>query len=90
MKNKHYNFHYIIINLPRIKLFVFINDFFINNYNFNNQIKYIIVFSNEFSINKMFKLIENIIYWFLIKCKRVTRIVLIFKLYIIINNLYNI
>ena len=53
---------------------MFTNIFFTNNKNLFSQISYVIILAN--ATKK-----ANIVYWSLIKCKRVTKNVLAFKLY---------
>lgn len=50
---------------------------FANNYNFSSQIKFVITLVK--SDNK-----ANIIYWSLIKCKKITRSILALELYAIV------
>lgn len=60
------------------KLIVFIDTLFANNFNLTSQIGYIICLTNTF--NK-----ANIIHWFSIKYKRVTRSVLALELYVMVQ-----
>ena len=64
------------------------NDSFINNKNFNNQIGFIIIIDIETIVNLKFLLKDNIVYISLIKYKTIIRIILTFELYIIIIDIY--
>ena len=66
---------YIKLNINILYLFMFTDALFINNKDFLLQIGYILVLADI--TNK-----ANIIYWSLIKYKRVTRSVLALELYI--------
>ena len=50
------------INLPTIKLFVFINKLFINNKDFNSQLEYKIIIINKFTRENNFIIYSNLIY----------------------------
>src|SRR6266568_4264013 len=65
-----------LINISKdsLKLIIFTDLSFANNYNLLSQIGFIITLTNK--NNK-----ANIIYWLFIKCKQVTQSVLAFKLY---------
>ena len=67
---------YIKLDINILHLFIFTDALFVNNKDFLLQIGYILVLADI--TNK-----ANIIYQFLIKCKRVTRSVLALELYII-------
>ena len=67
---------YIKLDINILYLLVFTDALFINNKDFLSQIGYILVLADI--TNK-----ANIIYWSLIKGKRVTRSVLALKLYAI-------
>ena len=51
-----------MINFKIIKFFVFANNFFINNNNYNSQIKYFIIIINKRFKNYEFIIINNLIY----------------------------
>ncbi|KAF8846464.1 hypothetical protein BDZ45DRAFT_608933, partial [Acephala macrosclerotiorum] len=77
---------YIILNLFIIKILVFIDNLFVNNKNFNFQIKYKIILINKRQLNdKKFKIKRNFIYYNFIKNKRVTKNVLTSEIYNIIK-----
>ena len=65
---------YIKLDINTLYLLVFMDALFINNKDLLLQIGYILVLVDI--INK-----ANIIYWSLIKCKRVIRSVLVLELY---------
>jgi hypothetical protein len=67
---------YVKLDINILCLLIFTDALFTNNKDFLSQIGYILVLVDI--INK-----ANIIYWSLIKCKRVTRSVLVLELYII-------
>ena len=54
MDNFDRKLRFIYINLLFIKLFIFINNLFIINYNYNFQIEYIIILENKKYNNKEF------------------------------------
>ena len=57
-------------------MLIFTNSSFANNKDLLSQIRYILVLADL--LNKV-----NIVYWFLVKCKKITRSVLAFELYAI-------
>jgi hypothetical protein len=67
---------YIIFNLKYTKLFVFVNNSFVNNKDFNFQISYLIIIINKtktiFIKTNKFIIKENLIYYNFTKTKRVT------------------
>ena len=67
---------YVKLDINILRLLVFTDALFVNNKDFFSQIGYILVLVDI--INK-----ANIVYWSSIKCKRITRSVLVFKLYAI-------
>lgn len=74
MTNKFQNLHYIKFNQNILKLVIFINLLFANNTNMLLQINYLFCFAH--AINEI-----NIIYLFLVKCKRIIYTILADKLY---------
>ena len=50
------------INLPTIKLFVFINKLFVNNKDFNSQLEYKIIITNKSTKENNFIIYGNFIY----------------------------
>lgn len=63
------NLYFKAIDLSNIKLFVFVNRFFVNNKNQSSQIGYIIILANKnlyTNINKS-TIKGNTIHWFLTK-----------------------
>ena len=50
------------INLLTAKLFIFINKLFINNKDFNSQLKYKIIIINKFTRENNFIIYNNFIY----------------------------
>ena len=50
------------INLPTIKLFIFINKLFINNKDFSSQLRYKIIIANNFIKENNFIIYGNLIY----------------------------
>jgi hypothetical protein len=66
---------YIKLDINILCLLVFIDALFVNNKDLSLQIGYILVLADI--INK-----ANIVHWSLIKCKRITRSVLVSELYV--------
>ena len=60
------------INLPTVKLFVFINRLFINNKDFSSQLGYKIIIINKFTGENNFIIYNNLIYWSSTKNKYIT------------------
>jgi len=50
------------INLPTVKLFIFVNGLFINNKDFSSQLGYKIIIANEFTRENDFIIYSNFIY----------------------------
>jgi len=67
---------FVKLDINILRLLTFINALFANNKDLLSQIGYILVLEDA-----LYK--ANIIYWLLIKCKRVTRSVLALELYAI-------
>ena len=72
---------YITLNLEHIKLFIFVDGFFINNKDFSSQISYLIILINETKGTNKFIIKGNLIYYSSTKSKRVTRSILASKIY---------
>jgi len=68
--------NFIKLDIETLQLFVFTDFLFINNKDLLSQIGYILVLTDL--LNKV-----NIVYWSLVKCKRITKSVLASKLYAI-------
>ena len=73
------------INVPTIKLFVFINRSFTNNKDFSSQLEYKIIITNKFTRENNFTIYSNFIYWSLIKSKCVTWSILVLEIYKIVS-----
>ena len=74
IKNANKGLKFVKLNANTLQFLVFTNASFANNKDLFSQIGYVFVLANV--SNKI-----NIIYWFSIKCKRVTKSVLVSKLY---------
>ena len=74
INNKTKNLKFVKLNKNTLQFVVFTNLSFVNNKNFSSQIKFVICLID--SINKI-----NFLHWSSIKCKRMTRNVLIAELY---------
>jgi hypothetical protein len=72
---------YILLNILTAKLFVFINGLFVNNKNYNSQIKYEIILTNEIIKNDKFTINGNLIHWNSTKNKRMTKSILTLEIY---------
>ena len=59
------------INLPTTKLFVFVNELFINNKDFNSQLGYKIIITNKSTKENDFIIYSNLIYQSLTKSKHI-------------------
>jgi hypothetical protein len=81
LKNQSRGLHFISLNLPAAKLFVFVDGSFANNKDYSSQIGYVIVLGNESYGDGEFELNGNLIHWSSTKCKRITRSVLASELY---------
>jgi hypothetical protein len=73
------------INLPTIKLFVFINRLFANNKDFSSQLGYKIIITNKSIGENDFTIHSNLIYWSLTKNKHITQSILVSEIYEIVN-----
>ena len=69
------------INLPAVKLFIFVNGLFINNKDFSSQLEYKIIIANKSTRENNFIIYSNLIHWSLTKSKCVTRSVLALEIY---------
>jgi hypothetical protein len=76
---------YITLDLECTKLFVFVDDSFVNNKDFSSQISYLIIIANEtetiFIGTDEFTIKGNLIYYSFTKTKRVTWSVLASEIY---------
>jgi hypothetical protein len=73
------------INLPTIKLFVFVNKLFTNNKDFSSQLGYKIIITNKFTRENDFIIHSNFIHWSLTKSKRITQSILASEIYKIVS-----
>jgi hypothetical protein len=60
-----------------------VNASFANNPDLSLQMGYVIVLGNERATKESFEFTSNIIHWFFVKCKRITRSVLALEVYAI-------
>ncbi|TQN63559.1 hypothetical protein CSHISOI_11859, partial [Colletotrichum shisoi] len=77
---------FLPVNLPSVKIFIFVNRSFTNNVNLTLQLKFIIILANKKLINNLgdrdtFTIRSNVVYFLLTKSKRVTRSVLAVEVY---------
>jgi hypothetical protein len=86
-QQKHLNrgLDYVPIELNIMKLYAIINASFTNNPDLSSQMGYVIVLGNERVTEEFFEFTGNIIYWFFVKCKRITKSVLASKVYAIVE-----
>ena len=71
-----------------MKLFVFVNRSFTNNKDFSSQIRYKIFIVNETLYkDNLFEITGNLIHFSSIKCKRVTRSILVSEIYGIVGGI---
>ena len=70
---------FVQLNRESLKLIIFIDESFANNFDLIFQIDYVICLTD--ATNK-----TNIIHWFSVKCKRVIRSILISELYVMIHD----
>ena len=78
IENKSRKLKYVKFDFDSLRLMIFIDSFYVNNRNFIFQIDYVICLID--ALDRI-----NILHWFSIKCKRMIRNVLIFKLYELIH-----
>ncbi len=81
MTHLNWGLLYMPINLLTAKLFIFINRLFANNKDFSSQLGYKIIIANESTKENDFTIYGNLIHWSLTKSKRVTRNILVSKIY---------
>jgi hypothetical protein len=79
INNQIRRLQYVKLNQSFLQLVIFSDSFFANNRDLFSQIDYVICLAD--SINT-----TNILHWFSIKCKRVTRSVLTIELYAMIHD----
>jgi hypothetical protein len=79
INNQIKKLQYVKLNQLSLQLMIFNDSFFANNRDLFSQIDYVICLNN--SINT-----TNILHWFLIKCKRITRNVLTIELFAMIHD----
>src|SRR6266571_3190674 len=72
---------YIALDLEHAKLFIFINSSFANNKDFSSQIGYLIILINKTKGINKFVIKGNLIYYSFTKSKKVTRNILVSKIY---------
>src|SRR5580698_5205002 len=73
---------YILLDLQRTKLSVFVDRLFANNKDFSSQIGYLIILANKtFTESNKFVVNGNLIHYSSTKSKRVTRSVLASEIY---------
>ncbi|TQN63562.1 hypothetical protein CSHISOI_11856 [Colletotrichum shisoi] len=80
---------FLPINLPSVKIFIFINRSFTNNVNLTLQLRFIIILANKKLINNIgdrdtFTIYSNVVYFLLIKLKCVMQSVLTLEVYSIV------
>jgi hypothetical protein len=69
------------LKITDLKLFAFVNASFAYNKDISSQVGYVIVLGNDITNSTSFTIRSNIIYWFSLKCKRITRSVLASEIY---------
>jgi hypothetical protein len=77
--NQIRNLRYVKLNQSSLRLVIFIDLFFANNRDLSSQIDYVICLADL--INTI-----NILHWFSIKCKKMTRSVLTIELFTMIHD----
>ncbi|KAF1979932.1 hypothetical protein BU23DRAFT_576770 [Bimuria novae-zelandiae CBS 107.79] len=88
VKNLNRRLRYVPVNLINTKLMVFVDGSFANNKDLSSQLGFILMLINKSTdANNTFIIYGNIIYYSLIKCKRVIWSVLASKIYSIVNGL---
>ncbi len=78
MNNKTRELKYVKLDQSILRLVIFIDVFFVNNKDLSSQIEYVICLVDDTHV--------NILHWSFIKCKRVTRSVLVVELYAMIHD----
>jgi hypothetical protein len=77
--------NYIPLNLPTVRLFVYVDASFANNKDLSSQIGYVIFLANEEREEGSFIMTGNMIHWSSTKCRRITRSVLASEIYAMVN-----
>jgi hypothetical protein len=77
--NQTKELRYVKLNQSSLQLIVFTNSSFANNHDLFSQIEYVICLTDSTH--------ANILHWFSIKCKRITRNVLTIELFAMIHDL---
>jgi hypothetical protein len=77
--NQSRDLKYVKLNQSTLRLVIFIDSSFVNNHDLSSQIDYVICLIDFINTT-------NIIHWFSIKCKRVTRSVLAIELFAMIHD----
>ncbi len=77
--NQSRDLKYVKLNQSILRLVIFIDSFFVNNNDLSSQIDYVICLADFINTT-------NIIHWFSIKCKRMTRSVLAIELFVMIHD----
>jgi hypothetical protein len=77
--NQSRELKYVKLNQSILRLIIFIDSSFVNNHDLSSQIDYVVCLID--SINT-----TNIIHWFSVKCKRITRSVLAIELFAMIHD----
>jgi hypothetical protein len=76
--NQSRDLKYVKLNQSTLRLMIFTNSSFVNNNDLSRQIDYVICLADATH--------ANIIHWFSIKCKRMTRNVLAVELFVMIHD----
>jgi hypothetical protein len=77
MANINHGLDYIAVNLKFVKLFAIVDALFANNKNLSSEMGYVIILGNERATNEFFIIIGNLMHWLSVKCKRITKSVLV-------------
>jgi hypothetical protein len=87
MNNPNRGLTFVPLKLKEVKLFIFTDGSFANNKDLSSQLRFVIVIATEHRTGEghNFEIHGNIVHWNSIKCKRVTRSVLVSELYSIVN-----
>jgi hypothetical protein len=72
---------YVILDLNKAKIYVFVDGSFANNKDLSSQIGFVVILANENTGNDEFDLYGNLIHWSSTKSRRVTRSVLASEIY---------
>jgi hypothetical protein len=80
INNQIRELQYVKLNQSSLQLVIFSDSFFANNRDLFSQIDYVICLANSTNTT-------NILHWFSIKCKRITRSVLTIELFAMIHDL---